>query len=372
MTHFVGGARRLRVLRSDLVLVLQNDDPSNPPDVVRFSEYTQALNDDPSNPPDVARFSEHTQALVKDFDQRMFGNQFATYPHVWQLSVCALALREADVSTCYTFSLARKTSDLVLVLQNDDPSNPPDVARFSEHTQALVKDFGEMTVSDLVLVLQNDDPSSPPDVARFSEHTQALVKDFGEMTVSDLVLVLQNDDPSNPPDVARFSEHTQALVKDFATGSCILEYTDESSELSLTLVGWRGVHSLRAYTATPDTVHYLRLLGADYSKYATSSDSVDETSELSLTLVGWRGVHSLRAYTATPDTVHYLRLLGADYSKYDVNKFKKASEIAEGEAAEPDAMETDAPECSTEENGGNEQDGADISQNGSQDVKTES
>lgn len=56
----------------------------------------------------------------------------------------------------------------------------------------------------------------------------------------------------------------------------------------------------------------------------------------------------------------------------DVNKFKKASEIAEGEAAEPDAMETDAPECSTEENGGNEQDGADIAQNGSQDVKTES
>ncbi|KAG7300998.1 hypothetical protein JYU34_015362 [Plutella xylostella] len=140
---------------------------------------------------------------------------------------------------------------------------------------------------------------------------------------SDLVLVLQNDDPSNPPDVARFSEHTQALVKDFATGSCILEYADESSELSLTLVGWRGVHSLRAYTATPDTVHYLRLLGADYSKY-------------------------------------------------DVNKFKKASEIAEGEAAEPDAMETDVPECSTEENGGNKQDGADIAQNGSQDVKTES
>ncbi|XP_023937164.1 tRNA (cytosine(34)-C(5))-methyltransferase [Bicyclus anynana] len=83
----------------------------------------------------------------------------------------------------------------------------------------------------------------------------------------DLILVLQNDNPSNPPDVKLFSEHTQNLVKDFATGSCVLEYKDRESNLELTLVGWRGVHSLRAYTATPDTVHYLRLLGADYSKY---------------------------------------------------------------------------------------------------------
>ncbi|XP_026332701.1 tRNA (cytosine(34)-C(5))-methyltransferase [Hyposmocoma kahamanoa] len=83
----------------------------------------------------------------------------------------------------------------------------------------------------------------------------------------DLILVLQNDNPSNPPDLKLFSEHTRNLVKDFATGSCILEYKDTDSDLELTLVGWRGVHSLRAYTATPDTVHYLRLLGADYSKY---------------------------------------------------------------------------------------------------------
>ncbi|KAM3956824.1 tRNA (cytosine(34)-C(5))-methyltransferase Nsun2 [Aphomia sociella] len=83
----------------------------------------------------------------------------------------------------------------------------------------------------------------------------------------DLILVLQNDNPSNPPDIKLFSEQTQALVKDFATGSCVLEYQDTESDLQLALVGWRGVHSLRAYTATPDTVHYLRLLGADYSKY---------------------------------------------------------------------------------------------------------
>ncbi|KAL0812064.1 hypothetical protein ABMA28_009454 [Loxostege sticticalis] len=83
----------------------------------------------------------------------------------------------------------------------------------------------------------------------------------------DLILVLQNDNPSKPPELHRFTEHTQQLVKDLATGSCILEFQDTESSLQLTLVGWRGVHSLRAYTATSDTVHYLRLLGADFSKY---------------------------------------------------------------------------------------------------------
>ncbi|XP_063833758.1 tRNA (cytosine(34)-C(5))-methyltransferase [Ostrinia nubilalis] len=87
----------------------------------------------------------------------------------------------------------------------------------------------------------------------------------------DLILVLQNDNPSKPPELSKFSEHTQNLVKDLATGSCILEFQDTESTLQLTLVGWRGVHSLRAYTATSDTVHYLRLLGADYSKYGKHS-----------------------------------------------------------------------------------------------------
>lgn len=37
--------------------------------------------------------------------------------------------------------------------------------------------------------------------------------------------------------------------------------------LNVTLVGWRGTASLRAYTDTNDTVHLLRLFGADLSKY---------------------------------------------------------------------------------------------------------
>ncbi|XP_063897586.1 tRNA (cytosine(34)-C(5))-methyltransferase [Helicoverpa armigera] len=115
------------------------------------------------------------------------------------------------------------------------------------------------------------------------------------ITREDLILVLQNDNPSKPPDVKLFSESTQELVKGFATGSCVLEYKEEGD------------------------------------------------SSLQLTLVGWRGVHSLRAYTATADTVHYLRLLGADYSRYDINKFKKASDVPEADG-DPEADSGDVTE----------------------------
>lgn len=100
-----------------------------------------------------------------------------------------------------------------------------------------------------------------------------------EILKDDLILVLQCDNPSNPPDIKLFSEHTQNLVKDLATGSCVLEYRDRESKLELTLVGWRGVHSLRAYTAAPDAVHYLRILGADISKYDVNKFKVVENAD---------------------------------------------------------------------------------------------
>ena len=56
-----------------------------------------------------------------------------------------------------------------------------------------------------------------------------------------------------------------------ATGSCILVYKEENSDnpnsLKLELVGWRGTMSLRAYVPLHESIHYLRLLGADCSKF---------------------------------------------------------------------------------------------------------
>ncbi|XP_038218434.1 tRNA (cytosine(34)-C(5))-methyltransferase [Zerene cesonia] len=125
------------------------------------------------------------------------------------------------------------------------------------------------------------------------EGLQSIVRYIGPkrrvwILKEDLIVVLQNDDVSNPPHLNMFSEHTQKLVKDLPSGSCVLEYNDDGMDLKL---------------------------------------------------VGWRGVHSLRAYTASSDTVHYLRLLGADYSKYDLNKFKKAADVPESSEATENATE---------------------------------
>ena len=56
-----------------------------------------------------------------------------------------------------------------------------------------------------------------------------------------------------------------------ATGSCILLYKEQESNnpypLKFEMVGWRGTMSLRAYVPIHDAIHYLRLLGADCSKF---------------------------------------------------------------------------------------------------------
>lgn len=42
--------------------------------------------------------------------------------------------------------------------------------------------------------------------------------------------------------------------------------------LTLAMVGWRGAKSMRAYVSVSDCVHYLRLCGADVSKYGEYCD----------------------------------------------------------------------------------------------------
>ena len=39
--------------------------------------------------------------------------------------------------------------------------------------------------------------------------------------------------------------------------------------------------------------------------------------------MGWKGKNSLRAYVPKNERVHYLRLIGADTSKYEKNKFEE-------------------------------------------------
>ena len=40
-------------------------------------------------------------------------------------------------------------------------------------------------------------------------------------------------------------------------------------------------------------------------------------------ILGWKGKNSLKAYVPKNERVHYLRLIGADTSKYEKNKFQE-------------------------------------------------
>ncbi|XP_072765237.1 tRNA (cytosine(34)-C(5))-methyltransferase [Anoplolepis gracilipes] len=100
----------------------------------------------------------------------------------------------------------------------------------------------------------------------------------------DLIMLLQSDNPHTPPEIVKLSPDTQERLKDFTTGSCILLYkeekTDNINQLNLQLAGWRGIMSLRAYVPTCDAVHYLRLLGADCSKFEKNKFKENRTTTL--------------------------------------------------------------------------------------------
>ncbi|XP_076765799.1 tRNA (cytosine(34)-C(5))-methyltransferase Nsun2 [Xylocopa sonorina] len=106
------------------------------------------------------------------------------------------------------------------------------------------------------------------------EGIQSIVKYIGDgrkirISKDDLIMLLQNNDPHTPPEIVKLNPETQERLQNFATGSCILVYEEEKTEnpLKLQMVGWRGTMSLRAYVNVHDAIHYLRLLGADCSKF---------------------------------------------------------------------------------------------------------
>ncbi|KAH8419700.1 hypothetical protein KR009_001305 [Drosophila setifemur] len=84
----------------------------------------------------------------------------------------------------------------------------------------------------------------------------------------DLVLLLNCTDPTKPPSTLELKPETQQRCKELGVGSCILKYVDE--RFTLYVVGWRGTSSLRAYVQRDETIHILRLLGADLGKFETN------------------------------------------------------------------------------------------------------
>lgn len=93
----------------------------------------------------------------------------------------------------------------------------------------------------------------------------------------DLTKLLASFNPTESPLIETFSEHTQNAVKDLSQGSCVLDCDD--GELRVTLGGWRGKQTLRAYVSHQDAIHYLRILGEDVSQYDVNKFKKETTSE---------------------------------------------------------------------------------------------
>lgn len=51
------------------------------------------------------------------------------------------------------------------------------------------------------------------------------------------------------------------------TGSTLMECFEQDLNIHIVLVAWKGKTSVRAYVAKSDRIHYLRLCGADVSKF---------------------------------------------------------------------------------------------------------
>ncbi|XP_040154451.1 tRNA (cytosine(34)-C(5))-methyltransferase [Anopheles arabiensis] len=81
----------------------------------------------------------------------------------------------------------------------------------------------------------------------------------------DLIALLSCTDPTRPPEISSLTAETQKNLQGVASGSCVLECMVE--DVKLATVGWKGAMSLRAYVDQYDTVHMLRLLGGDLTKF---------------------------------------------------------------------------------------------------------
>lgn len=88
----------------------------------------------------------------------------------------------------------------------------------------------------------------------------------------DLVVLLTNDDDHKPPEIFKLRHDTQEQLSLLETGSLVLVYEEEAENgndapLRIELVGWKGKTSVRAYVPKNERIHYLRLCGADISKF---------------------------------------------------------------------------------------------------------
>lgn len=93
----------------------------------------------------------------------------------------------------------------------------------------------------------------------------------------DLVVLLNTTVPTESPKLTSLSEALQTRAADLTAGSCVLVH--KADNFILNLVGWRGTTTMRAYTDLNDSIHMLRMLGADVSKFDVNKFKKAENAE---------------------------------------------------------------------------------------------
>lgn len=87
-----------------------------------------------------------------------------------------------------------------------------------------------------------------------------------QVTKSDMIHLLENTSPTKPPNIEAMSDSLVERMQAIESGSCLLVYKDDDG-FEITVVGWKGAKTIRAYIDLNDSIHILRLLGADVSKF---------------------------------------------------------------------------------------------------------
>lgn len=86
------------------------------------------------------------------------------------------------------------------------------------------------------------------------------------VTKDDLITLLSCTDVNNLTQHEELSERAREQMNGMVSGSCVLVFSDNNG-LNLNVVGWKGAKSLRSYIDLHDSLHLLRLLDADVSKF---------------------------------------------------------------------------------------------------------
>lgn len=140
---------------------------------------------------------------------------------------------------------------------------------FIKDIVALNQDHIKIINTGVKVLVRSDNKGAPCDFRLAQDGSQVLLPLITrrKMTVTgdDLVIMLQNDDMEMPPEIAILDPKTQEQCADLCTGAIAFIY--RADDVTIELVGWKGNKSVRAYVARNDRIHYLRLLGADTSKY---------------------------------------------------------------------------------------------------------